>query len=74
MSAFPTPELDKILKEKDIQGEQQRQTLLAKTQQWLHENAVKYGINRAYIFGGKREFYGQPKTNSVANPLATFCG
>ncbi|MDJ0558109.1 MAG: nucleotidyltransferase domain-containing protein [Microcystis sp. M53599_WE4] len=51
MSAFPTPELDKILKEKDIQGEQERQTLLAKTQQWLHENAVKYGINRAYIFG-----------------------
>jgi hypothetical protein len=36
MSAFPTPELEKILKEKDIQGEQERQTLLAKTQQWLH--------------------------------------
>ena len=51
MSAFPTPELDKILKEKDIQGEQERQTLLAKTQQWLPENSVKYGINRAYIFG-----------------------
>ncbi|MGV2387489.1 MAG: nucleotidyltransferase domain-containing protein [Microcystis novacekii Mn_MB_F_20050700_S1] len=51
MSAFPTPELDKILRERDIQREQERQTLLTKTQQWLDENAVEYGINRAYIFG-----------------------
>lgn len=51
MSAFPTPELDKILKERDIQRERERQTLLTKTQQLLDENAVEYGINRAYIFG-----------------------
>jgi predicted nucleotidyltransferase len=51
MSAFPTPELDKILKERDIQREQERQTLLAKTQHWLDENGVEYGIDRAYIFG-----------------------
>jgi len=57
MSAFPTPELDKILRERDIQREQERQTLLTKTQQWLDENAVEYGINRAYIFGSVTRSY-----------------
>ncbi len=57
MSAFPTPELDKILRERYIQREQERQTLLTKTQQWLDENAVEYGINRAYIFGSVTRSY-----------------
>jgi predicted nucleotidyltransferase len=51
MSAFPTPELDRIIAARDKQREEERQTLLAKTQQWLDENGVEYGIDRAYIFG-----------------------
>ncbi|MGL4502622.1 MAG: nucleotidyltransferase family protein, partial [Planktothrix sp.] len=43
--------LDKALTEKRLRLEQERQTLLNQTLQWLDEFGANYGIKKAYIFG-----------------------
>lgn len=51
MSIFSTSKLDKILSDRRLKNEQDRQFLLKKTQKWLNEYGKKYGIDHAYIFG-----------------------
>ncbi len=49
--AFSTHKLDKVLGDRRKKLEAERQQILNKTKQWLDNNAPKYGINQAYIFG-----------------------
>lgn len=50
-NAFSTALLDLLYTERNLQLEQERQALLAKTIQWLNEFGDRYGIATAYIFG-----------------------
>jgi predicted nucleotidyltransferase len=51
MTPFPTPELDRILQERNLQQERERLSLLEKTREWLDLHATEYEIDRAYLFG-----------------------
>lgn len=48
---FQTTYLDRILAKQRSQLEQERQTLLEKTIDWLDNYGSQYGIKQAYIFG-----------------------
>ena len=48
---FPTPLLDARLAKQKVANEQARQQVLQMTQQWLSDNAARYGIESGYIFG-----------------------
>ena len=48
---FQTTYLDRILAKQRSQLEQERQSLLDKTIDWLDNYGSQYGIKQAYIFG-----------------------
>ncbi|GBF80174.1 nucleotidyltransferase family protein [Aphanothece sacrum] len=50
-NSFSTAKLDKILNDRRVKLEEERQLLLSKTYQWLNQFASDYGIEKAYIFG-----------------------
>jgi uncharacterized protein len=49
--SFSTVKLDRVLADRNLQIEKQRQFLLNKTLNWLDKFGSKYGIQKAYIFG-----------------------
>jgi predicted nucleotidyltransferase len=51
MPIFSTEKLDRILVDRRLKLEQERQKLIIKIKQWLEEFATEYGITKAYIFG-----------------------
>lgn len=48
---YPTPLLDRLHAQHRHQQEQKRLTTLAKTRDWLADNAQHYGIQQAYLIG-----------------------
>jgi predicted nucleotidyltransferase len=48
---FKTELLDKAINEHQLALESKRKELLERTLTWLYNNADKYGIDGAYIFG-----------------------
>jgi uncharacterized protein len=48
---FPTPLLDQRLAQQKANNECDRQRLLREAQQWLEQNALKFGIDHGYLFG-----------------------
>ncbi|EAZ91796.1 nucleotidyltransferase family protein [Crocosphaera chwakensis] len=51
MSFFSSEKLDKIISDRRLKLEKERQLILKKTQKWLDKYASDYGIKKAYIFG-----------------------
>jgi len=51
VQSFNTSKLDKILSDRSLQNEKERQKLLQKVMQWLDSHGSQYGIQTAYIFG-----------------------
>ncbi|MGI0480763.1 nucleotidyltransferase family protein [Geminocystis sp. CENA526] len=51
MPIFATEKLDRILLDRHLKLEQERQKLMIKIKQWLEEFSNEYGITKAYIFG-----------------------
>lgn len=51
VSPFSTTKLDQILADQVLQIEKERKSLLQKTLNWLDQFGLKYGIQKAYIFG-----------------------
>ncbi len=51
MTPFSTRKLDEIVTNNRLQLEEERQSLIAKTQQWLDQFASDYGIEKAHLFG-----------------------
>ena len=49
--SFSTERLDRILADRGLQIEKERQSLLHKTLNWLDKFGSNYGISKAYIFG-----------------------
>jgi predicted nucleotidyltransferase len=46
-----TTKLDRILGDRSLQNEKERQKLLQKVIEWLDKHGLPYGIQTAYIFG-----------------------
>ncbi|WP_107670373.1 nucleotidyltransferase family protein [Cyanothece sp. BG0011] len=51
MSFFSSKKLDKIISDRRLKQEKERQFILKKTQEWLDRYGSDYGIEKAYIFG-----------------------
>jgi predicted nucleotidyltransferase len=49
--SFSTENLDRIISDRRLKNESDRQQLLIQLQAWLDQNGERYGIDRAYIFG-----------------------
>lgn len=48
---FDTSLLDQALQQKHQHLEEERRSLIQKTNQWLDQWGVKYGVTKAYLFG-----------------------
>ncbi|MEL4894567.1 nucleotidyltransferase family protein [Crocosphaera sp. Alani8] len=48
---FSSEKLDKIISDRRLKLEEERQITLKKTKEWLDKNGSEYGIKTAYIFG-----------------------
>ncbi len=48
---FSSEKLDKIISDRRLKLEKERQLILKKTQEWLDNYGSEYGIKKAYIFG-----------------------
>ncbi len=51
MNFFSSEKLDKIISDRRLKLEDERQVILNKIKEWLDKYASDYGIGKAYIFG-----------------------